>query len=94
VLFAEGLVLTGWGAVTRIRRRAFVGFGGAALAILLAAAIPTVRGVNEGLAGSTWLWVGAIAAVVFLIAGSTIERQRAAIGRQFGKLAEILEEWE
>ena len=94
VLFAEGLLLIGWGAVTRIRRRAFIGFGGAVLAILLAIAIPTVRGVQEGLAGGTWLVIGAIAAVLFITVGSTIERRRAAIGRSLQQLGEILEDWE
>ncbi len=94
VLFTEGIVLLGWGAISHVRRRAAIGFGGAVLAVLLGVAIPTVRGFNQGLTGSTWLMIGAIAAVVFLVAGSTIERRRAAIGQRLRRLGEILGDWE
>jgi hypothetical protein len=94
VLFLEGLLLTAWGAMTRIRRRAFIGFGGAVLAILLSAAIPMAAGARAGLTQGTWLLIGAIAAAVFIAVGSTIERQRAAIGRRLHDLSEILEDWE
>jgi hypothetical protein len=94
IMFAEGLLLTGWGAVSRVRRRAFIGFGGMVLAILLAVAIPTVQGIKGGVGGGTWLVVGAIAAVVFIVVGSTIERQRVAIGRRLRQVGEIVEDWE
>ena len=94
VLFGEGLLLTGWGAVSRIRRRAFIGFGGAVMAILLSVAIPVARGIQAGITEGTWLLVAAVAALVFIVVGSTIERQRAAIGRQLRQLGEILEDWE
>jgi hypothetical protein len=94
IMFAEGLLLTGWGAASRVRRRAFIGFGGMVLAILLAVAIPTVQGIQSDITGGTWLLVGAIAAVVFIVVGSTIERQRVAIGRRLRQIGEIVENWE
>ncbi len=94
MLFAEGLLLTGWGAASQIRRRAFIGFGGAVMAILLSVAIPVAQGIQTGITQGTWLLVAAIAAFVFIVVGSTIERQRVAIGRRLRHLGEILEDWE
>jgi hypothetical protein len=93
VLFVEGLLLTGWGAATRIRRRAFIGFGGAVMAVLLSIAIPAVQEARGGGQG-TWLVIAAIAAVVFIVVGSTIERKRVVIGQRLQQLGEILEDWE
>jgi hypothetical protein len=93
-LFVEGALLAGWGALTEVRRRALLGVGAIVLAVVLSVVIPALQGVNEGLTGGTWLTIGAIAATLFIIAGSTIERQRHAIGRQLAHIAEILEDWE
>ena len=64
------------------------------MAILLSVAIPVARGIQAGITEGTWLLVAAVAALVFIVVGSTIERQRAAIGRQLRQLGEILEDWE
>ena len=56
--------------------------------------IPALHGIQAGLAGGTWLAIGAGAATLLILAGSTIERRRTAIGRQLAHLAEILERWE
>jgi hypothetical protein len=94
VLAVEGGLLAAWGVFTEVRRRALVGAGAIALAIVLSAVIPALHGIQAGLAGGTWLAVGAGVATLFLVAGSTIERRRTAIGRRLAHLAEILEEWE
>jgi hypothetical protein len=93
-LFAEGLLLAVWGALTEVRRRALLGVAAMVAAIIMSAVIPALHGVNAGLTGGTWLVIGAISATVFIIAGSTIERQRHAIGRRIADIAEILERWE
>ena len=93
VLLAEGFVLTTWGALTEVRRRAMLGVGAMVLAIVLSIALPALHGLMEGLTGGTWLAAGAIAATVFIIAGSAIERQRHAIGRQLAHIGDILEHW-
>jgi hypothetical protein len=94
LLFVEGMLLAGWGAITEIRRRALTGVGAMVVAIILTTVIPVLHGISAGLTGGTWLAAGAVAATVFIIAGSTIERQRHAIGRRLAHIAEILEDWE
>jgi len=93
-LFAEGLLLAGWGALTGVRRRALLGVGAMVTAIILSVIIPALHGINTGLTGGTWLAIGAVAATVFIITGSAIERRRHAIGRRLAHIAEILEHWE
>lgn len=94
VLSGEGALLTSWGAVTEVRRRALVGSASIVLAIVLAVVIPAMNGMHTGLTGATWLTIGAVAALLFIVAGSTIERRRHAIGRRLAHLGEILEHWE
>jgi hypothetical protein len=93
-LFTEGLLVAGWGALTEMRRRALLGVAAMVAAIIMSAVIPALHGMNAGLTGGTWLLIGAISATLFIIAGSTIERQRHAIGRRLAHIAEILEDWE
>jgi hypothetical protein len=93
-LFTEGLLLAGWGAMSEVRRRALLGVGAMICAIILSVIIPAMHGISEGLTGGTWLIIGAIAAVVFITAGSAVERRRHAIGRRLAHIAEILEDWE
>lgn len=93
-LFAEGALLTGWGALSQVRRRALLGVGAIVAAILLSVIIPALHGIVAGLTGGTWLAIGAAAATIFIVAGSAIERKRHAIGRRLANIAEILEHWE
>ncbi len=93
-LFAEGALLTGWGALTEVRRRALLGVGAVVASIILSVMIPALQGITGGLAGGTWLAIGAAAATIFIVAGSAIERKRHAIGRRLAHIAEILEHWE
>jgi len=93
-LFAEGALLAGWGALSEVRRRALLGVGAMVAAILLSVIIPALHGISAGLTGGTWLVIGAIAATLFITAGSAIERRRHTIGRRLAHIAEILEHWE
>ncbi len=93
-LFSEGALLTGWGALSEVRRRALLGVGAMVAAIVLSVIIPALHGIGGGLTGGTWLAIGAVAATLFIIAGSAIERSRSAIGRRLAHIAEILEHWE
>jgi hypothetical protein len=94
VLAAEGLALIVWGGLTRVRRRALTGLVAVTAALLLGVLIPVLDEVRHGLAGGTWLIIGAAAAVVMIGAGSLIERQRAQIGERLSRWEEILESWE
>lgn len=94
LLAAEGAALMTWGGITRVRRRAIVGLIAITTAIVLAVLIPLVGEVREGLTGGGWLIVGAVAALIFIVAGSLIEKQRVRIGEQLSRWSEILEAWE
>jgi hypothetical protein len=94
VLAVEGGALIVWGGLTRVRRRALVGLIAVTAAIILAPAIPLIRGSSGRLTGGTWLVLGAIAAALFIITGALIERYRARIGRRLAAWGEILETWE
>ncbi len=94
LLAAEGTVLTVWGGLTQVRRRALLGVAAVTAAIVLAAAIPLVRGVQGGLTGGGWLVVGGIAAVVLITAGSVIEKYRLRVGRRLAEWGEVIEHWE
>ena len=94
VLAAEGVALIVWGGLTTVRRRALMGLVAVTAAILLSVLIPLIQGVRGGLTGGWWLVVGSIAAVVFIAAGSLIEKFRTRVGRRLAQWGEILEEWE
>lgn len=94
VLAAEGAVLMAWGILTAVRRRALLGVGALGATILLAAIIPLSRGIQGGLSDTTWLAVGAGAAVLLIAIGSTLERQRRRIGRALAAASRAMEGWE
>jgi hypothetical protein len=94
LLVAEGAVLAVWGGITQVRRRALLGIAAITLAIALGVMIPLIEGLRGGLTGGGWLVVGGIAAVLFITAGSVIEKYRARIGRRIAEWSEILEAWE
>ncbi len=94
VLAAEGGALMGWGILTEVRRRALLGVGAVAMAILLSAIIPLSRGLRAGLAGETWLLIGGGAALLLIALGSFLERYRRAVGRALAAAGEAMAGWE
>ena len=94
VLTAEGVALMGWGILTEVRRRALLGVGAVAMAILLSAIIPLSRGVRGGLAGETWLLIGGGAALLLIAIGSFLERYRRGAGRALAAAGRAMEGWE
>ncbi|MEA3502475.1 MAG: hypothetical protein U9R47_06845, partial [Actinomycetota bacterium] len=94
LLAAEGAALIVWAGLTRVRRRAVVGLIAVTTAMALGVMIPLFDEVRHGLAGGTWLIIGATAAIVMIAAGSVIERQRAQIGKRLSRWGELLESWE
>jgi len=94
VLAAEGAGLMAWGMLSEVRRRALLGVGALAMTILLAAIIPLSRGISAGLAGGTWLGIGAGAAVLLIALGSTLERQRRRLGLALAAASRAMEGWE
>jgi hypothetical protein len=94
VLTAEGLALMGWGVLTEVRRRALLGVGAVAMAILLSAIIPLSRGVRGGLADETWLLIGGGAALLLIAIGSFLERYRRTAGRALAAASRAMEGWE
>lgn len=94
LLGAEGCALVVWGTLSRVRRRAMLGLAAITAAVLLAVMIPLIQGANQNLTGGWWLVIGGAAAVVFITAGSLIEKYRTRVGDRLAEWGEILESWE
>ncbi|MCL1593943.1 MAG: hypothetical protein M3132_06285 [Actinomycetia bacterium] len=94
LLVAEGVALTGWGFVSRTRRRVLVGLTGIVTAITIGIVLPVLSGVREGFGSGGWLIIGAVMAVVLIAAGSNISRYRATFGRRLDRLGSMMEDWE
>ena len=94
LLAGEGAVLLVWGILSQVRRRAVVGLGAITAAILMTVMIPLVRGIGSSLTGGWWLLIGGVAAVVFITAGSLIEKYRMRIGDRLHHFGEIIERWD
>ena len=94
LLAGEGAALLIWGILSQVRRRAVVGLGAITAAILMTVMIPLVQGIGSSLTGGWWLLIGGVAAVVFITAGSLIEKYRMRIGDRLHHFGEIIERWD
>jgi len=88
-----GLLIAGWGLVSRVRRRLFVGIGGVVGIVLVmilgqvAELIPRIEG--------PMLWAVIVGVGILLIVIATgIERGRAKAAEAIAKLDELLRGWE
>jgi peptidoglycan/LPS O-acetylase OafA/YrhL len=94
LLMAEGLVLLVWGFESRIKRRALVGIIGVVTAITIGVVVPVVSGAREGFGSGGWLIVGAVMAVLLIVAGSNVSRYRTSFGQHLDRVGAKLEDWE
>jgi peptidoglycan/LPS O-acetylase OafA/YrhL len=94
LLGAEGFALLAWGTLSRVRRRAMLGLAAITAAVLMAVMIPLIQGASQNLTGGWWLVIGGVAGVVFIAAGSLIEKYRTRVGDRLTEWGEIIERWE
>lgn len=93
IAVAIGLVLTGWGVVTKVRRRLFAGVGGVVGTVVLMLVGPIARLVPEFEGPVLWASLAVLGLLLVLVATS-LERGRARLGRALARLDEILGAWE
>ncbi len=88
-----GLLLAGWGLLTKVRRRLFVGAGGIVLAIVLVFGGQIAKLVPKVTGAAMWVVLVAIGIVLILIATS-LERGRARIAAAIKRIDELFADWE
>jgi hypothetical protein len=88
-----GLVVAGWGMVTKVRRRLFIGAGGVVVAIVLVFGGQVAKLVPRITGAGMWVTLAVIGIVLVLIATS-LERGRARIAAAIKRLDEIFADWE
>ena len=90
---AVGIVLAGWGLVTRVRRRLATGAVVVLAALVILVAVPLVR-LLPGFEGTFgWLLMIALGLAVVLLA-SLLEKGRTAVRKGLRRFAEATEGWE
>jgi hypothetical protein len=90
---AVGIVLTGWGVVTRVRRRVATGSVVVLAAAVMLIAVPLVRLLPAVDTTLGWLLMIALGLAVLLFA-SLLEKGRAAVRKGLSRFAEATEGWE
>ncbi len=94
LLGVEAAVVLLWSLATEVRRRLLVGTAGLTIAVLLPVAISVAQSAEGGFASGTWLSIGAVAAVCFILIGSLLEKNRVRLGRMVSRISHSLEGWE
>jgi CDP-diglyceride synthetase len=94
---ALGAALAGWGAVTKVRRRAFVGAGTVVVSLVLMIVVPIGRYLGQQprlLEGATlWIIVAAMGLVALLVA-AFLERGRARVQQFVRRINDLTADWE
>ncbi len=93
VAIAIGLLIAGWGVVTKVRRRLFGGAAGVIGAVVLMLAGPIARLVPQIRGPALWIAL-AILGLVLVVIATSLERGRARLAAALRRLDEALGEWE
>jgi protein-S-isoprenylcysteine O-methyltransferase Ste14 len=93
VAIGFALALSGWGVVTRVRRRALMGSASVVVTVLVLVVVPLAREVPTWRGPALWLSLIGLGVVAILIA-AFFEQGRAVVRRLRAVLAETTEDWE
>jgi peptidoglycan/LPS O-acetylase OafA/YrhL len=88
-----GIFVTAWGALTRVRRRLWLGVVSAVGCLLLMVLVPLTRQLPDVASAEPWLLLGVIGVAVVVIA-TVLERGRARLRAAIHHVGELLEGWE
>jgi hypothetical protein len=88
-----GVVVVGWAAFTRVRRRTQVGVGVVLLSLFLMLTVPVVRLVPQLHDVALWGAVAAVGVLLLLVA-TTIEQSRARVMAGIRRLDQLMAGWE
>ncbi|MBA3737171.1 MAG: hypothetical protein H0W97_01230 [Actinobacteria bacterium] len=93
VAVAAGVALTAWGALTKVRRRAWFGAATVVVALVLMLAGPIARLVPQVRGPALWGLLAA-AGLVLLVAATMLERGREKLSAFVRRLDRLMEGWE
>lgn len=93
VAIAAGVLLTVWGATTRVRRRCLVGSAAIALALVIVVVVPLAREVPTWRGPALWLSLIGLGVVALLVAGF-FEQGRRVVRRWRAAFEEVTKDWE
>ena len=93
VAVVAGIVILGWAAATRLRRRAIGGAAAIVAASVLMVAVPLARIVPQFRGIALWATIAAIGGAMIAIA-STLEQGKARVAATVTRLDELMEGWE
>ena len=90
---AVGVLVAGWGALTRVRRRLWLGLAAAVGSLVLMVIMPLVQEPPDVAGPTLWVLLAATGIAVVLIA-TALERWRSRIGAGMHRLGDLLSGWE
>jgi hypothetical protein len=88
-----GVLVAGWGALTRVRRRLWLGLAAAVGSLLLMVIVPLAQEPPEVAGATLWVLLAAVGIAVVVIA-TALERGRARIGAALHHLGALMDDWE
>ena len=90
---ALGVLVAGWGALTRVRRRLWLGLAAVVGSLVLMVIVPLAQDPPEVAGATLWMLLAATGIAVVLVA-TALERWRARIGAGMHRLGALMSGWE
>ena len=90
---ALGMLVATWGALTRVRRRLWLGLAAAVGSALLMVIVPLAQEPPKVAGATLWVLLAAIGIAVVVIA-TALERWRAYIGTGMHRLGALMRDWD
>ncbi|MCI0634764.1 MAG: hypothetical protein L0206_12735 [Actinobacteria bacterium] len=90
---ALGVLVAGWGALTRVRRRLWFGLAAAAGSLLLMVIVPLAQDPPKVASATLWVLLAAAGVAVVLLA-TALERWRSYIGQRMHRLGALIRDWD
>jgi hypothetical protein len=90
---ALGVLVAGWGALTRVRRRLWLGAAATAGSLLLMVVVPLAQEPPK-VAGATLWALLAAAGIAVVVVATALERWRTVIGAGMHRLGALMQDWE
>jgi hypothetical protein len=90
---ALGVLVAGWGALTRVRRRLWLGLAAAVGSLVLMVIVPLAQDPPDVAGASLWVLLAATGITVVVVA-TALERWKARIDAEMHRLGALLSGWE
>jgi hypothetical protein len=90
---ALGVMVAGWGALTRVRRRLWLGLAAGVGSLLLMVIVPLAQEPPDVAGAALWVLL-AITGIAVVLVATALERWKARIGAGMHRLGVLLSGWE